>query len=100
VSQRRREIGLRMALGARPGQIRWQFLTLAARLLMTGSVLGVIGSWITGRAMQAMLFHTPALPLTVALGVAVGMGAVCLAACLIPSIRAARISPAHVLAEP
>ncbi len=100
VSQRRREIGLRMALGARPGQIRGQFLTLAARLLVMGSALGVIGSWMTGRAMQAMLFHTPALPLSVALAVAAGMAAVCLAACLIPSVRAARISPAHVLAEP
>ena len=100
VSQRRREIGLRMALGARPAQIQRQFLSLAGRLLVSGSLLGIAGSWITGKAMQAVLFHTSALPLTVPLAVAAGLGVVCFAACLIPSVRAARISPAQVLAEP
>ena len=40
VAQRRREIGVRMALGARPGQIRSQFLALALRLLVAGTILG------------------------------------------------------------
>ena len=57
VTQRRREIGVRMALGARPGQIRGQFLALALRLLAAGTVLGIIGAWLTGRAMRTLLFH-------------------------------------------
>ena len=59
VAQRRREIGLRMALGARPEQVRVQFLSLALRLLAAGTVLGVLGAWLTGRAMQAVLFQVP-----------------------------------------
>ena len=43
VAQRRREIGVRMALGARPGQIRSQFLALGLRLLAAGVILGAIG---------------------------------------------------------
>ena len=59
VEQRRREIGVRMALGARPAQIRNQFLMLAFRLLAYGVVLGGVGAWLTGRAMQSLLFHVP-----------------------------------------
>ena len=59
VAQRRREIGVRMALGARPEQIRGQFFSLALRLLAGGTILGLIGAWLTGRAMQAVLFHVP-----------------------------------------
>src|SRR6185369_3851970 len=43
VAQRRREIGVRMALGARPEQIRSQFLGVALRLLAAGTVLGLVG---------------------------------------------------------
>ncbi len=61
VAQRRREIGLRMALGARPEQIRGQFVSLALRLLAGGTILGLLGAWLTGQAMQAVLFQVPAL---------------------------------------
>ncbi len=93
VAQRRREIGLRMALGARPAQIRSQFLALAFRLLVAGTILGTVGAWLTGRAMQTLLFQVP--PLHVAtLAAAVGIiGVVSLIACLLPSQRATRISP-------
>jgi len=93
VAQRRREIGLRMALGAQPGQIRSQFFYLSLRLLTGGVVLGVIGAWLTGQAMQAVLFHVPAFNLTILAGAVFVMGLVSLAACLLPSQRAARISP-------
>ncbi len=61
VAQRRREIGLRMALGARPEQVRAQFVSLALRLLAAGTLLGLLGAWLTGKAMQAVLFQVPAL---------------------------------------
>ena len=61
VAQRRREIGVRMALGARPEQIRGQFLALALRLLAAGTVLGIIGAWLTGQAMRTLLFQVPPL---------------------------------------
>jgi predicted permease len=99
VAQRRREIGLRMALGAQPGQIRSQFFSLSLRLLAGGVVLGVIGAWLTGQAMRAVLFHVPAFNLAILSGAVFVMGLVSLVACLLPSQRAARISPMETLAE-
>ena len=99
VAQRRREIGVRMALGARPEQIRSQFLSLALRLLTGGVILGMIGAWLTGRAMQVVLFHVPAHNSVILAGAAGIIAAVSLAACLLPAHRAARISPMQALAD-
>jgi predicted permease len=99
VAQRRREIGLRIALGAQPGQIRGQFFYLALRLLAAGTLLGLIGAWLTGQAMQAVLFHVPALNLSIFAAATCVMALVSLAACLLPSHRAAHISPLAALAE-
>jgi predicted permease len=99
VDQRRREIGVRMALGAQPGQIRNQFLSLAVHLLVYGVALGSIGAWVAGRAMQTVLFHVPAFDLTILAAAAAVMGLVTVVACLLPSHRAARISPVEALRE-
>jgi predicted permease len=99
VAQRRREIGVRMALGAQPGQIRRQFLSLSLRLLAGGTLLGLVGAWQSGRAMRAALFHVPPLDLPILAIAACVTGVVCLAACLLPSQRAARVSPMETLAE-
>jgi len=99
VAQRRREIGVRMALGAQPEQIRRQFLSLALRLVAYGSVLGLTGAWLSGQAMQSVLFHVPALYWPTLAGTASLLGAVSLAACLLPAHRAARISPMETLGE-
>jgi hypothetical protein len=99
VAQRRREIGVRMALGARPEQIRGQFLWLALRLLAAGTILGMIGAWLAGRAMRAVLFHVPALSPVILAGAAAVIAAICFAACLLPARRAARISPVQALAD-
>jgi predicted permease len=99
VAQRRREIGVRMALGAQPRQIRSQFLSLSLRLLGGGTLLGLIGAWQAGRAMRTVLFHVPPLDLSILAGAACVMAVVCLAACLLPSQRAARISPMQTLSE-
>jgi predicted permease len=99
VTQRRREIGLRMALGARPEQVRGQFLSLALRLLAAGTALGVLGAWLTGRAMQAVLFQVPPLPVPLLAATIAVLGTVTLAACLQPAERAARTSPLEALSE-
>ncbi len=99
VEQRRREISVRMALGAPPGQIRNQFLLLALRLLAYGVMLGGVGAGLSGRVMQRLLFHVPAFNLTILSGTACVMGLVCIAACLLPAYRAARTSPVEALRE-
>jgi predicted permease len=99
VTQRRREIGLRMALGARPEQVRGQYLALALRLLAAGTALGILGAWLAGKAMQSVLFQVPPLHVPLLAGAAVLLGGVSLIACLLPSHRAARVSPMVVLSE-
>jgi predicted permease len=99
VAQRRREIGVRMALGAQPRQIRSQFLGLALRLLAAGATLGVAGAWVTGGAMRNLLFHVPPFPVATLVGIVCIIGLVSLAASVAPSNRAARISPTEALAD-
>jgi cell division protein FtsX len=98
VTQRRREIGVRMALGARPDEIRSQFFGLALRLLAGGTIMGIFGAWAAGRAMEAVLFHVPAHSFAILAGSACLITAVSLVACLLPANRAARISPMEALA--
>jgi hypothetical protein len=99
VEQRRREIGVRMALGAQPGQILNQFLFLALRLLAYGVMLGGVGAWLAGRAMQTVLFHVPAFNSAILSGAAGVMGLVTIVSCLLPSHRAARTSPVEALRD-
>jgi len=93
VSQRQREIGVRMALGARPRHILHQFLSIDLRLLTAGTVLGVIGAQGAGRAMQAILFGVPDLPPSILVGAIVIMTIVSLTACSLPARRATRVDP-------
>jgi predicted permease len=93
IAQRRREIGIRMALGAQTRQIRTQFLSLGLRLLVAGIFLGVMGSWAAGKAMQSVLYGVPTLHFATLFGTALVMAGVSLVACLIPARRASRVDP-------
>ena len=93
VAQRTREIGIRMALGAQRSQIGSQFLSLGLRLLAAGTILGLIGAWLAGRAMQSVLFGVPSVHLVTLLGTALVMSIVSLIACLIPARRATKVDP-------
>ncbi len=99
VAQRRREIGVRMALGARPAQISSQFLALGLRLLAAGVTLGAFGAWLMGRAMQTILFQVPPLHVGALAATISIIGVVSLVACVLPSRSAAQISPMEALAD-
>jgi ABC-type antimicrobial peptide transport system permease subunit len=99
VAQRRREIAIRIAVGARPQEIERQFLSLALRLLVGGAILGMFGAWVTGRAMQAILFHVPAHSSAILAAAAGIIATVALGACLLPAHRAARTAPMQALAD-
>ncbi len=97
VAQRRREIGVRMALGAPPKQIGRQFISLGLRLLVAGSALGVIGALLAGRAMRSILFDLPAPPMAMLAGTSVVLTVVSLLACWLPARRAASVDPMEAL---
>jgi len=99
VAQRKREIGVRMALGAQPQQVLAQFLGLGARLLVAGIALGVLGSWAAGRAMQGVLFGVDVLQPGVLAATAGVLLVVVLLAVFLPSFRASRVSPLEALRD-
>ena len=82
-----------MALGAQRRQIGAQFLSLGLRLLAAGTILGLIGAWLAGRAMQSVLFDVPTFPVAALLGTASIMSIVSLIACFIPARRATKVDP-------
>ena len=93
VSQRRREIGVRLALGARPRQVGGAFLSQGLALLAGGIAIGGVGAWGAGRLMQRLLFEVPALHAPTLIASALTMGMVATLASFIPARRAARVDP-------
>jgi predicted permease len=97
VSQRRREIGVRMALGALPQQVLTQFLGLGAKVLVAGVALGALGAWAVERGIQGVLVDVSSARTEIFVITALLMGVVVLLAALLPSRRAARVSPMEAL---
>jgi ABC-type antimicrobial peptide transport system permease subunit len=97
VAQQRREIGVRMALGAQRTHIRGQFLGVGARLLAAGLALGGLGAWAAGRAMKSVLFDVDAMHAGVLAATAGVMLIAVLLACWLPARRAAKIDPMEAL---
>jgi predicted permease len=93
VTQRRREIGVRMALGALPKQVLGHFLGSGAKLLLIGLLLGSLAIWGAGRAMQSVLFDVGAINFAVLAATVGVMLLVVLAASFIPARRAAKVDP-------
>jgi putative ABC transport system permease protein len=97
VTAQRREIGVRLVLGATPARIAREIVALGARAVAAGSVAGVAGAIVVTPLMRSILFDVaPPDPLTIA-AAAVTFAAVALGACLVPAVRAARTEPAVCL---
>jgi putative ABC transport system permease protein len=93
VSQRTRDIGIRMALGAQRKTILNMILSQGLSLAFTGAVVGLVGAWIVSHLMAGLLYGvSPTDPLTF-IGVTVVLTAVALAACFVPALRAVRVDP-------
>jgi predicted permease len=93
VSQRTSEIGIRMALGARPGQVVGLVLRDGLRLVIVGLVAGLAAAAGAARLIETLLFGVRPLDPIVYGGVAAGFTIVAIVACLVPSLRASRIDP-------
>ncbi len=97
VRQRRREIGVRMALGATPRDLVWFVLQRGMRYALIGTVLGLVLSALESRWLGSLLFDVhPSDPLTMALAVT-ALLAIAVIACLLPGLRAARIKPLEAI---
>ncbi|WP_309893606.1 ABC transporter permease [Archangium sp.] len=97
VSQRQREIGVRLALGARPPEVLRMVLRSGMKLAGLGIALGVVGSLVLAQVMASILYGVKAHdPLTFGAVVVVLFG-VALVACLVPARRAMRVDPAITL---
>jgi putative ABC transport system permease protein len=93
VGQRRREIGIRMAVGARQGQVLALVLRQGAILAAAGIALGLVAAFAVARALQSMLFGVDALEWPVFAAVAAVLAAIAIAASLAPALRASRVDP-------
>lgn len=93
VSQRTKEVGIRMALGADKHAIRKMVLRSAVLLSAAGAILGIVGSFALTRVLRDMLFQVnPADPIALG-GVTLLLLVVALCASLIPAHRATRVDP-------
>jgi putative ABC transport system permease protein len=99
VVQRTPEIGLRVALGARPAQVRLHILREGLTLAAIGLVLGLVGAYALGRAMQSTLYGTDALSLPVLFLVGLVLLGAALVACYVPARRASAVDPMIVLRQ-
>jgi putative ABC transport system permease protein len=93
VAQRTREMGIRIALGARGGEVRSLVLRGAMIPVILGLLVGIGGAWSISRVMEGMLYEVrPTDPLTF-LAVSVLLLATGLVATWIPTVRGTRVDP-------
>jgi hypothetical protein len=98
VATRRRELGIRGALGARPGDLAWMVLREALMVASVGLVVGVAAALGVSRLVSSMLFGIAATDARVFAATAVVFATVTAAAALVPALRAALVDPRTALA--
>jgi ABC-type antimicrobial peptide transport system permease subunit len=97
VAQRTSEIGIRMALGARAGQVAWQVQRQGMTLVVAGLAIGMAGALVLTRYLSTLLFRVaPRDPLIFGTA-AVTLVTVSIVACWLPARRASRVDPLTAL---
>jgi predicted permease len=97
VSQRTREIGIRMALGAQRGALTAMFVRQGLLLTLIGAACGLVTAFVSMRLMSSLLFNvSPVDPITY-VSITIGVVAVAYLACYLPSRRAATVEPMQAL---
>jgi len=97
VAQRQREIGIRVALGARPGRVLIEVVSDGLRVTLAGVCVGLAATLGTVQLVKSLLFGiTPHDPWTL-IAASVSLIAVALLACVFPAARAARVDPLSAL---
>jgi putative ABC transport system permease protein len=99
VNQRKRELGIRVAVGAQPGNIFRLVITQGLRIGAVGLVVGLAGALIFGHFIQAALYQVPSTDPTILIAAAAVLWLTALMACLFPALRATRVDPIQALRE-
>ena len=97
VAQRLREIGIRIALGARSADVRRLVISQVGRISLVGGVIGAALAFAIGRAGRAMLYEVQGYDLSIIGGAVLLVAAVVVLAAVIPARRAIRVQPVEVL---
>jgi predicted permease len=99
VARRTREIAVRLAVGAAPGNVIAMVVKDGARLAGTGILFGLLAALGLTRLMRGLLFEAAPVDVIAFATAPLVLGLAALAACLVPALRAARIDPAIALKE-
>ena len=99
VTERTRELGIRMALGAQSGSVLRLVIKQGLRLATIGVVIGLIGAWSLTRLMASLLFGITPTDSVTLIAVVVTLALVALAACYLPARRATKVDPLIALRE-
>ena len=97
VSQRTREIGIRMALGARRSDVMKLVMTQGIRLTAIGLVVGLCAAFGTARLLSPLLYGIGANDPATMAAVAIGLTAIALLACYLPARKAMHVDPSVAL---
>jgi ABC-type antimicrobial peptide transport system permease subunit len=97
VSQRTREIGIRVALGASPASVTGLIVRDGLRLAIVGLVVGIATAMAATRALQSLLYAVQSGDLLTFVAITLLVGAIGLAASYLPARRAVRIDPVEAL---
>lgn len=99
VAQRRREIGVRIALGSDARRVFKMVMREGVVIVVSGLIAGLTGAWLLGGALESQLYGVePMNPLVVS-GVTLVLAAVALTACAIPARRATHVDPVIALQQ-
>ena len=93
VAERTREIGVRMALGARAGQVKRMVVSQGARVVMAGIAIGLVVAAVSTRALGSLLFGVQAIDVATFVAMSGTMIAIGLLASYLPARRASRVDP-------
>ena len=99
VSQRSRELGIRLALGARPGALFGMVVRQGMRPVAVGAAIGLAGAVAMTTVMQSLLFGVNPVDPTTYAAAAATLAIVALAACAVPALRATRVDPLVALRD-
>jgi putative ABC transport system permease protein len=97
VTQRTREIGIRIAIGATPGRIMGLLMRQSLGFVLVGIAGGLVAASATVRVLQSLLFQTGTTDIATFVLVPLVLAVVAIAASLVPAVRAGRVDPAGVI---